>query len=354
MTVSESELSGLGLEVEVGSIEAELKLLWEADDASTKASLINLAVYSERAGALLENSSAIQSLTREHACRALLIGMDREAVEASLRSWITAHCHLAQGKKSVCCEQVSFLMAGRVMGRLRNTVFAHLASDLPLVFWWQGELSDLFEPDLYRQIDRFVFDSSSWGDLQAGFGRIKAAADDSQGRIVMQDLSWTRSYHFRLAVAALFDDPMAQESLASISNVLLQAAPDQRPAALLLLSWLATQGGWEISGCEEREGSTALQMSAGEWGVEALIKWRESPFALQELNLKSSACEVAVVREGEHLMQRVCDGEHRLDLRCPADPVEAVDLVADQLSRGGKNALLRKVWPTFFKLLEIS
>jgi len=29
----------------------------------------------------------------------------------------------------------------------------------------------------------------------------------------------------------------------------------------------------------------------------------------------------------------------------------SADLVADQLSRGGKNSLFRKVWPVFFDLL---
>lgn len=354
MAVSESELSGLGLEVAVGAIEAELNRLWDADDTRTKASLMNLAVYSERAGSLLENSVAIQTLTREHACRAILIGMDREAPEVSLRSWITAHCHLAEGKKSVCCEQVSFLMSGRVMGRLRNTVFAHLASDLPLVFWWQGELSSLFEADLYRQIDRFVFDSASWSDLTGDYGQIQGAAEDRQARMVMQDLSWTRSYHFRLAVAALFDDLLAQRALESMDAVMLCSDPGQRPAALLLMAWLATQAGWSISSRDEGKESTVLRYFAeGDRSIVATIEWKESPFALQELEIRGPECAVGVKREGDHLMQRVCSDEHRLDLRCPADPIEPADLVADQLSRGGKNALLRKVWPAFFELLNV-
>ena len=124
----------LGVEVPIASIEKELHKLWEQDEAQTNASLMNLAVYSERCGGLLENSKILRELTREHACRALLIEIDRSVTDPSLRAWITAHCHLAEGRKSVCCEQVAFRLTGRVTGRFRNTVFAHLNSDLPLVF----------------------------------------------------------------------------------------------------------------------------------------------------------------------------------------------------------------------------
>ena len=205
-----SEYTALGLEVAVGAIDAELRKLWDADEAQTNASLMNLAVYSEKPGALQRNSDVVRDLTREHACRAILIEMDRGGAEPALHSWITAHCHLAHGRKSVCCEQLAFLLVGHTVGRMRNTVFAHLASDLPLVFWWQGELSPIFEERLYRSIDRLIFDSAEWSDPLAGFARIREAAGHTGHAMVLQDLSWTRTYHFRLAVAALFDDLVAQ------------------------------------------------------------------------------------------------------------------------------------------------
>ena len=37
----------LGIPVEVGAIDGELKKLWEADEASTNASLMNFLVYTE-------------------------------------------------------------------------------------------------------------------------------------------------------------------------------------------------------------------------------------------------------------------------------------------------------------------
>ena len=159
MTVP-NDCSQLGREVEISQIEVELKRLWEADEASTNASLINFAVYSENAKALSQNSETVREITRQHSCRAILIGVDQEDSEVSMRAWITAHCNLMNGNKSVCSEQIAFHLTGQVSGRLSNTVFAHLNSDLPLIFWWQGELSERFNDRLYSLIQRLVIDSS--------------------------------------------------------------------------------------------------------------------------------------------------------------------------------------------------
>ena len=78
----------LGIEVPVSAIEPELRKLWEQDEAQTNASLINLVVYSEKPGALIENSQIIRELTREHACRAILVGIDRNEPKPSLRAWL--------------------------------------------------------------------------------------------------------------------------------------------------------------------------------------------------------------------------------------------------------------------------
>ena len=67
----------LGLEVPVASIDQALRRLWDQDEARTNASLMNLVVYSEKSTALLENSAIIRNLTREHACRAILVEINR-------------------------------------------------------------------------------------------------------------------------------------------------------------------------------------------------------------------------------------------------------------------------------------
>ena len=346
-----SDLSVLGIEVPVGSIDGELRKLWEADEASTNASLMNFAVYSEDPDSLAENSEIIRQLTREHACRAILIAMDRKAPEPEIHSWITAHCNLAHGQKSVCCEQLSFLLRGYAAGRLRNTVFSHLSSDLPLVFWWQGELSRVFENRLYGSIDRFIIDSANWADPREGFARIEEAVAETGDRLVVQDLAWTRTYHYRLAVAALFDGLVAQRCLGQLEKVVITARRSDRISAILLLAWLATQAKWNLVGTS---GDSYQFESAEGATVEASCEWTDGGAPVSRCELAGPEFSLRVTREdGSNQLKQVLKcPEHTLERSGPADAFESAGLVADQLSRGGTNALYRKVWPALFALLE--
>lgn len=349
------DLSVLGVEVPIGSLEKELKKLWEADDARTNASLINFAIYSENGSDLVRNSEIAGEITREHACRAILIGIDTYCEETGIRAWITAHCHLAGGRKSVCSEQLAFHLTGRAVGRFRNTVFAHLNSDLPLVFWWQGELSGRFNERLYGLINRLVVDSSEWGDLAGQFDLVDGAMRDSG--LVVQDLSWTRIYHYRLAVAGVFDEPVALAGLESVRQVKVKVHPKHRVSGLQLLAWLAVQAGWELSCDLIADGGADSFRFAKKGGdlVDACVVQDEESAPVGALEICGPEVEVHIQREpgATLLRQRLTVGGVALvDRSSPADADGAGELVADQLSRGGKNSLFKKVMPTFLKLLK--
>ena len=75
-----TETFSAGIPVEVGQIQRELKKLWDAGDGvMTRASLINLAVYSEAPDSLGKNTAILSRLTEEHACRAIVIAADPSA-----------------------------------------------------------------------------------------------------------------------------------------------------------------------------------------------------------------------------------------------------------------------------------
>src|ERR1700737_1220655 len=129
-----SENYSLGLQVEIGKIDIELKKLWaESAGAMTRASLANLAVYSETPGSLEKNTQLVAEITRNNACRAIVIGANPNAKENRVEAWISAHCHVSQaGGKQICSEQLSFLLEGPCTSLLPQLVFSHLDSDLPL------------------------------------------------------------------------------------------------------------------------------------------------------------------------------------------------------------------------------
>ncbi len=352
MTIPENTIA-LGKEVAIASIDKELHRLWEQDDARTNASLTNLAVYSEHPGGLEKNTQIIQSITREHACRSILIGMDRESPETSITAWITAHCHLAHGRKSVCCEQLSFHLTGRATGRLRNTVFAHLNSDLPLVFWWQGELSDIFSDRLYTLINRFIFDSAEWEKPAEGFAKVATASRASRSFFAF-DLAWMRSHSWRLSLAALFDDPLALASLPKTKELNITAHRNQRTTALFVLAWITQQAGWkrsleldiaadgDVFHFETQEGSEVV----------AKVSYDETS-PLSEVELIAPNCKVRLHRnpDSEYLHQEICAGDHCIGQRAPAGADDPAQLLTDQLALGTKNTLYSKILPSMLELL---
>jgi glucose-6-phosphate dehydrogenase assembly protein OpcA len=337
------EYAELGKEVPISEIDRELRSLWEQDDARTNASLMNLVVYTEVNRGILENSRIISDLTRENACRAILVEINRKE-ETSLRAWVTAHCHLAHGQKSVCCEQISFRLAGRVTGRFRNTVFSHLNSDLPLVFWWQGELSEVFTEGLASVMDRLIVDSSGWGDVKAGFAKISEAVDGNTA-LVVQDLAWTRCWQFRVGIAGLFDDAVAQATLGNIEKIHIRHSPADRNTALQILAWLAVQAGWKITGKRSFETKEGQKIEAD---VEESAD--SAPIGLVELSSASTVVRVSREKGSAHLLREIESGDYKVSSLSPADPEAPQDLVAQQLSRGGKNSLFIKILPVFLEL----
>ncbi|MFC5050055.1 glucose-6-phosphate dehydrogenase assembly protein OpcA [Rubritalea spongiae] len=345
----------LGKEVEIGEIDVELKRLWEADEARTNASLMNFAVYSEDSSALSKNSEMVREITREHACRAILVAVDRDDPEVGMRAWVTAHCNLANGNKTVCCEQLAFHLAGRVSGRFRNTIFANLQSDLPLIFWWQGELTERFDDRIYSLIQRLVVDSADWANPLEQFQRLKEPMLNEN--LVVQDLSWTRTYHIRLGIAAMFDDPHAQDVITGIQKVNIVTSPDCETSGIQLLSWIVTQCGWlpaqELIETEAARGSYHFENTHG-GVIEAKVTAEEDSSPISLVEIIAGDVRLSVTRpKGDHLIHlRVEADGYVSEQSTPADSMDSVGLMRDQLSRGGKNSLFRKVLPTFMELLS--
>ncbi len=353
--MTDSENMALGTPVEVANIEKELYKLWEADEARTNASLMNFAVYSEEKGSLAKNSDIVRKITREHACRAILVGIDKQAKEKTVSAWITAHCHLAHGQKSVCCEQIAFHLTGRSTGRFRNTIFANLQSDLPLILWWQGDLSNMFSEGLYRRINRLVIDSSDWKNPIDSFKLMSEAWGDKKS-LVIQDLAWTRTYNYRLAVAALYDDPMAAESLPTTQKIKVVANPKHRFSALLMVAWYCDLAGWQPSqdlvDDGDLNGSYRFEKKNGEL-VDVEVKYDDESMPISKFEVISDSVEICISRnKGDDLLHHLLKcSKHTLDTHGQADSIDGAELVTNQLSRGGKNSLYKRIFPKFLDLV---
>jgi glucose-6-phosphate dehydrogenase assembly protein OpcA len=332
-----TETYSLGVPVEIGRIDQELKKLWqESEGAMTRASLMNLAVYGEEAGSLQRNTQLMARITENHACRAIVIEADCNAKENRVEAWISAHCHVSRaGSKQVCSEQISFLLKGGCTTLLPSIVFSHLDSDLPFYLWWQEEFREPMDPQLWAWVDRVIYDSHTWNDFRAQMRLVESAEQEAKQRIVLCDLNWTRLDKVRFAMAQFFDHPASHHRFAKIDKVRIDFAPGFRSTALLFAGWLGAQLDWRA----EKPKSLDELRFTGPSGRKIDIGLRERDGQpIHEVALTTADIEfrVTCAKCGDLLeVSRGKPDEKRVPQLMPAGKDDPASLMSEELVRGG-------------------
>ena len=326
-----------GLQVEVGKIDKELKKLWaEGEGSMTRASLINLTVYSEAPSSLEKNTQVIAKIAENHACRAIVIGADCQAKENRVEAWLSAHCHISRaGGKKICSEQLSFRLEGPCTNLMPSIVFSHLDSDLPFYLWWQGEFHDPMDPQLWAWVDRLIYDSQTWSNFAAQMSLVETAQQEARPRVVLCDLNWTRLDKVRFAIAQFFDHPASHHHFAEIESARIDFAPDFRSTAVLLTGWLAAQLNWRAEKTKVENRLTFSDSSRRKIDIE-LREHSGEPVGEVILSSGSTEFVVASAKCGDLLeISRGKPGEKRMPQLMPAQRNDPVELMSQELMRGG-------------------
>lgn len=347
----DTALSILGQEVPLGRVDKALKELWGADQARDKASLMNFAIYSEDPDSITSNTRLLGEITLQHACRALLILNLPGDPPPQARAWVTAHCQLYDGRKSVCSEQISFLLTGGHANQIRNIVFAHLDSDLPLVCWWQGNLSEHFDERFYSFIDLLFIDSSCWTDPAANFDKLLQAHSENGARFRVYDLSWLRSHYIRTALATCFYDPLALAELPKVKGMVITHAAGHRVAGLLLAAWVGVRlkaslqtvaGGPALVLPEGQTIALEIKEGAGEEALESVVlRSDDATFRISRACGSSYICT--------HVELPGFTREHMLPADLPTDSA----LITNLLSRLGRQSLYLNMVPMLRQMLDM-
>jgi glucose-6-phosphate dehydrogenase assembly protein OpcA len=333
------DLTMLGTPVEVGAISRELKKLWLADQTRTRATLFNFAIVCEGEAAMQESTELLAHFVGSHAFRAILIGIDPSPGETSVQAWINAHCYLPKaGAKHVCSEQVSLFIKGEVRAALPNLLFQQLDYDLPLTLWWRGDRLDHLHPEVWRWVDRLIYDSQCWSDPKQNIAVLREQVESQ--RTVLCDLAWTRTLRLRQSLAQMFDTPEHASALRHLEHVSISYAPGARASACLLLGWLAAQLNWV------RQSSRGNAISFRDANVSITCELKEEPgIGVSRLELKASDLTVAALRKPEttflHLEVREPDGRIIQHLM-PADCAKLAALLDDELASGGLHRVYGK------------
>jgi glucose-6-phosphate dehydrogenase assembly protein OpcA len=348
-----AENYSLGLAVEISKIDRELKKLWaESAGAMTRASLINLAVYSEASGSLERNTQLIAGIAQNHACRAIVIGANPAAKENRVEAWISAHCHVSKaGGKQICSEQLSFLLEGPCTSLLPSIVFSHLDSDLPLHLWWQGEFHDPMDPQLWAWVDRLMYDSHDWKDFDTQMRLVETAQEEAKQRVVLCDLNWTRLDKLRVAVAQFFDHPASHHHFDEIESAQIDFAPDFRSTAVLLAGWLGAQLNWRA---EPTKNANEFAFTDSQDRKIDIVLSERAGEPVSRIVLSSGGIEFVVAHaEGADLFE-VWRGKR--DEKCarqmmPAGSNDPVVLMSDELMRGGPHRVYLRAFNCVRELL---
>jgi glucose-6-phosphate dehydrogenase assembly protein OpcA len=332
-----TEKYSLGVPVAISRIDQELKKLWQQNEgAVTRASLVNLAVYSEEPGSLERNTQLVAKITENHACRAIVIEADCKATEDRVDAWISAHCHVSRaGSKQICSEQISFLLKGGCTTLLPSIVFSHLDSDLPFYLWWQEEFREPMDPQLWAWVDRVIYDSQGWNDFRAQMRLVESAQEEAKQRIVLCDLNWTRLDNVRFALAQFFDHPASHHHFAKIRRVRIDFASGFRSTAVLFAGWLAAQLNWRS---EKADVANKLRF-VGPSGRKIYVELGERPGEpIGEVAMETPEVEFLVTHAkcGDLLeVSRTKPGEKSMPQLMPAAKNDPVSLMSEELIRGG-------------------
>ena len=334
-----------GLPVEVGEIDRQLGELWSASDAAkVRASLINLVVYSESPEAISKNTPLLAELAADHAFRALLVQADPHTDKTEVRAWITAHCHMreAGGPKEICSEQITFRLGGAAAGRLSNIVFSHLDSDLPLCFWWQGDLHPEPEAQLWTRVDRLIVDSLSWQHPAGQFSLLREIESLSGGRCAICDLNWTRLFHLRYAVAQIFDIPAAREKLPRMSRVGIRYLAGHKLTAIEMLGWVASRLGWKLV---QEDARTFFRRPDGGHADFSLTEEPNASAAVAgiEFHFPGALAFAERAKDGDFfLVQFAPEKGTAVSQMLPAGREKVADILLSELGRVGRHPLY---WP---------
>lgn len=329
-------LDTLGTPVEVSAIGKELKKLWSADQTRTRATLFNFAIICRGEEGMKGSSELLENFIGNHAFRAVLIGIEPGPTD-SVEAWINARCYLPKaGAKHICSEQVSLFVKGHVKRLLPNLLFSQLDSDLPLTLLWRCDCPEQMDPEVWRWVDRLIFDSAAWSHPRQQIAALRKQL--GTGRTVMCDLAWTRTLRLRQAVAQMFDTAENLAALHKTKTVRIAHAPGARSSAVLTLGWLAAQLGWSAHG----PSGNHLRME-GEHGGILCDLVEENGAAISKLELVSEALTVTATR-AEGLIQlatKHSDGR-ATEFLMPADSECEADILDSELTSSGLHRVYSK------------
>jgi glucose-6-phosphate dehydrogenase assembly protein OpcA len=239
-------------------IEKDLTELWKADPGEKTKNLglqrvytTNLVAYASDHEEGYRAEQIMNDLAEKHPGRYILIRPAADTTEAPLRYYVLGHCFFGVGReKKVCCDFIKLVAQREVIENLYGFTFSLLTPDLPVEFWWPGNLpyQNVFFDKMAEQSSRVWVDSSKFKEPIQSLARLSAFWDSRYPHTLLGDLNWIRIQRWRALIAEMFDGEWAKY-LKNVKKVSIAYGEGTQPTrSFFLACWLASRLNWKYKG----------------------------------------------------------------------------------------------------------
>jgi glucose-6-phosphate dehydrogenase assembly protein OpcA len=227
---------------------------------------LNMIVFVEREYSG-EVANRLANVGRYHASRLVVLSYDPQRTRLDARAVVATDAEPEEGELGLLRETVTVEIGERHLDDLVTIVDPLVVTDLATLLWsphgHPEAVDELLEVSQSVLVDSL--DDPSWHDALETACRLRK-------RAYVVDLAWLRSTPWRERVAAAFDSKAMRVELARIEAVTVRHHPESTVAAMLLVGWLGSRLGWEMTALAARAGILTGAARAGEQKVEMRLE----------------------------------------------------------------------------------
>jgi glucose-6-phosphate dehydrogenase assembly protein OpcA len=207
-----------------------------------------------------EIANRLAAVGRYHASRLVVLSYDPHRTTLSARAVVSSEGEPGNDELGLLRETVTVEIGERHLDDLVTIVDPLVVTDLATLLWSPHGHPEAVDAllELSQAVLVDSLDDPSWRDA---IGR----ACELRGRAYVVDLAWLRSTPWRERVATAFDSRGMRAELRNIDTISVRHHPDSTVAAMLLVGWLASRLGWEVSPLRSGTGAlTGVAQTAGQ------------------------------------------------------------------------------------------
>jgi glucose-6-phosphate dehydrogenase assembly protein OpcA len=189
-----------------------------------------------------EIANRLRGVGRYHASRLVVLSYDPKRTRLDARASVAAEDEAKPGELVLLHETVIVEVGDRHLDDLLTIAGPLVVSDLPTLLWSPHGHPEAVEA-LLPLAQTTLLDSVDDPVWHEAIDRANTLSD----RLYVVDLAWLRSTPWRERIAATFDPPALRAQLETISAITIRHHPDSTVAAMLLIGWLASRLGWQLT-----------------------------------------------------------------------------------------------------------